>query len=268
MKSTKKSLFITTIAMVVLMVVALSTATFAWYTSSGTVYADTDTKITTATSSAANIAIGWEATATGTSVEFADAADLVPMVPDIQFVKGTTTFDQAKAAMKTGSLQKSGSSAKFVADGTAPVSLWTQSEREGSNKDLYLVNYNTSQAATVTFALNGPTKVGDANAPDVTGIFHLAVFAWDATAAEGAGALVYQGMLGADDVDYGTIKINEEELLTAGTIEKTAFTLTIPAATVTAGSSLQIALLAWIDGVELNNSLAGGAVTFGLTISA
>lgn len=268
MKSTKKSLFITTIAMVVLMVVALSTATFAWYTTSNVVYADTDTQISTATSSAANIAIGWESGATGTSVEFADATGLVPMVPDIQFVKGTTTFDQAKAAMKTGSLEKNGSSATFIADGTAPAALWTQSEREGSNKDLYLVNYNTSQAATITFTLNGPTKVGDANAPDVTGIFHLAVFAWDATAAEGAGALVYQGMLGADDVDYGTIEAGEEELLNPGTIAKEAFTLTIPAATVNSGTALQIALLAWIDGVELNNSLAGGAVQFGLTITA
>ncbi len=58
MKHMKKSMFFSTILMVVLLIVALSTATFAWFTSNEQVSA-TETKLTAAKSSEANITIDW-----------------------------------------------------------------------------------------------------------------------------------------------------------------------------------------------------------------
>lgn len=56
MKTMKKSMFITTIMMVVLLVVALSTATFAWYTAQSNVTA-TKTIVTSASSNSASLVI-------------------------------------------------------------------------------------------------------------------------------------------------------------------------------------------------------------------
>ena len=84
MKSMKKSMFITTILMVVLLIVALSTATFAWYTSNSQVTVSATT-VNTASSSAANIEFVWKQGSgvvyNGTSVEFTSGAGIEPMVP-------------------------------------------------------------------------------------------------------------------------------------------------------------------------------------------
>lgn len=82
MKKMKKSMFITTLMMVVLLVVALSTSTFAWFSANDTVSA-TQTTMTAATSSAANIAIGWGAgdNYMGSSISFANGTDLAPAIP-------------------------------------------------------------------------------------------------------------------------------------------------------------------------------------------
>lgn len=70
MKTMKKSMFITTIMMVVLLVVALSTATFAWYTAQSNVTV-TDTLVTSASSSSASLVIDTQA---ATSVEAAQSS--------------------------------------------------------------------------------------------------------------------------------------------------------------------------------------------------
>lgn len=262
MKSTKKSLFITTIAMVVLMVVALSTATFAWYTSSSTVSA-TSTQISTATTSSANIAIGWEAQAKQTSVSFEPATDLLPMVPTAAFEVGTTTFADAKAMFTTGNYQMSGNTAVFAADGVG-TNPWTQAEYTADDTagaaQLYLTNYNTSQSQNVTISLTNLANVEDT--PEVLNYFHLAVF------ADEDSGLVFKGLLGNSAANYGTIVKDATALTGAGTIATSAVTVTLPKAEGSTGGSVEIALIGWIDGVELNNALAGGAVTFGLTIQA
>ena len=58
MKNAKKSMFITTILMVAVLIVAVSTATFAWYTASGTGSA-TGAVVQSAASGDANIAVDW-----------------------------------------------------------------------------------------------------------------------------------------------------------------------------------------------------------------
>lgn len=96
MKKMKKSMFITTLMMVVLLIVAISTSTFAWFSANDTVSA-TQTTMTAATSSAANIAIGWaEADAyMGSTISFANGTDLAPATPTYQpTVGGYTTAAQ------------------------------------------------------------------------------------------------------------------------------------------------------------------------------
>lgn len=82
MKSMKKSMFITTLLMVVLLVVAISTSTFAWFAANDTVVA-TQTTMTAATSSDANITIGWDLENMGQSITFGNGSDMKPMIPEL-----------------------------------------------------------------------------------------------------------------------------------------------------------------------------------------
>jgi|AGTN01.2.fsa_nt_gi hypothetical protein len=78
-------MFFTTVLMVVLLVVALSTATLAWFTSNDTVTI-TQTTITAATSNDASIGIGWTTTEaeSGTTITFMTPTNTGnPMIPKI-----------------------------------------------------------------------------------------------------------------------------------------------------------------------------------------
>jgi len=265
MKNAKKSMFITTILMVAVLIVAVSTATFAWYTSSGVVNASS-TQLSTATASDANIAIGWEQTAKSTKVDFEPATGLVPMVPKIAFEE-TTTAAAAVASMNTGILQANDSGTATFKDGTVSAATpWTQAQytedTSAGATTLYLINYNTTKTATVTITM---TAQNVADTPAVVDHFHLAVFAQEA----GKDGIVYKGLLGANNANYGTVEVGQSGLTNGGNIAKdAAVTITIPAATGETGGVVALALVGWIDGVELNNSLAGGAVTFSLSITA
>ena len=264
MKNAKKSMFITTILMVAVLIVAVSTATFAWYTSSSTVTAS-KTQLSTATSDSANIAIGWTQSATTTEVSFEPASGLIPMVPTATFVVDTTTATDAAGMMTTGTLQTNAAGvASFKADGTG-ATPWTQAQYTEDDTagatTLYLINYNTTKEANVTITMTATNVV---DTPEVVNYFHLAVFAQEA----GDTGVVYKGLLGTNAANYGEIDKDATALTNAGTIATSAVTITVPAANGASGGTVQIALVGWIDGVNLDNSLAGGAVSFTLSMSA
>lgn len=86
MKHVKKSMFISTILMVVMLIAALSTATFAWYTSNNTA-ASTSTMVGAAQANDANIGIGFFRGAQANEINFHNLVDnsnqgyLTPVVP-------------------------------------------------------------------------------------------------------------------------------------------------------------------------------------------
>lgn len=80
MKKTRKSLFISTVLMVVLLVVAISTATFAWYSAQSTATAQ-NAKLTTAATTDANIALSTVEGTWSNVVQLTAATDIHPMVP-------------------------------------------------------------------------------------------------------------------------------------------------------------------------------------------
>jgi len=88
----RKSMFISTVLMVVLLIVALSTATFAWFSANNTVIA-TQTTMTAATSTDANITIGWTTNPQemGSSISFDSASALHPTIPKLKPVKAGET---------------------------------------------------------------------------------------------------------------------------------------------------------------------------------
>ena len=116
----KKSMFITTLAMVVVLVVALSTATFAWYTAQSTL-TSTETSVYTATSTSASIALSSVSsnvtTVSNTSIDITMGANNVenginPMIPAAALT--TYTAATTTGAFKTASINADGT---FKANG-------------------------------------------------------------------------------------------------------------------------------------------------------
>ena len=98
MKHVKKSMFISTVLMVVMLVAALSTATFAWYTSNNTASSNA-VQVGAAQATSANIGIGFYKGATGSTITFQNlvnaaaqnAGTMNPVIP-------TKYFDEYFAA--------------------------------------------------------------------------------------------------------------------------------------------------------------------------
>lgn len=115
-------MFVTTILMVVLLIVALSTATFAWYTANSQVTVSA-TQINSASSADANIEFVWKSGANyvynGTSVAFSSGSAIAPMVPTaVPTVDSTSSMSFVGAAVNAAGTT-------FVGDSEA-ITPWTQ----------------------------------------------------------------------------------------------------------------------------------------------
>ena len=149
MKNAKKSMFITTILMVAVLIVAVSTATFAWYTASGTGSAGS-ASLVAAESSDANIAVGWTKASKTTDITFNTIdAKFAPMAP-----KAALVADEAYAA-STFYTQTLAQSNTFNGDGT-PATPWNVVNSDadaGVTDGFYVINHNQNAGATVKMSL-------------------------------------------------------------------------------------------------------------------
>ena len=100
MKGMKKSMFISTVLMVVILIVALSTATFAWFAANDTAIV-TDATMSAASAADANIAISWISNGEGTSISFQDETGLRPTIPKTIPVGNTAGVLQATQYIST-----------------------------------------------------------------------------------------------------------------------------------------------------------------------
>ena len=268
MKTMKKSMFITTIMMVVLLVVALSTATFAWYTSSNTA-STTETQLSSATSSSANIALGWSTSAKTTSVSFDPGTGLIPMVPMWKNADTIAAPSTAIPSFVTGTLQRGADGTDVFKENGGAATPWTQKQVASEVADggtaattLYCINYNTSADANVTITATISALGGNAESLP-TDMIRIGV-------AIGG---VWKGILGTGS--YTKAKILDTEWKDKGTSDATDtaacvnhIDFTIEKAPDANGKAVSIALYAWFDGSTLVDALAGSEYKFTLSFTA
>lgn len=265
MKSTKKSLFITTIAMVVLMVVALSTATFAWYTASGTTKAE-NAVLKTATSSDANIAISWANTESqATSITFADNSGTVKLAPMAPTALITTATTPTSIKFSTQTLDNEG---KFNGAGE-DASPWRTTENDtAARQDFYVINNNLNAGTTVSMKLVFPTLTVEADIAEQTQMkngLKIVVFVNDAAyAIFGAGGSYKYGAItkgaAGDSLTAADGTLENEVKVTAldGTV-----TFNLAASNTTDDKDVaKITAMAWFDGVWLTQEDAGKGLGF------
>lgn len=254
-------MFFSSILMIVILVVALSTSTFAWYTSTNAVSAES-TALYSATSSSANISIGWSDGAKDTVVSFdasgEGASGIQPMIPTSDLTGSTAT--SAAFITATATLNEEGKSAFSTASGTGTP--WKQRKAgEPETTSLFIMNWNTLAGATVTITPT-VTAVVDAENDliDITGAFRLAAWAGDD----------YLGTFGPGNTTWAE-SFAKGDLTTS--LENTytnvaSFTFNLDKATTGGATSKQIYFTAWFDGAILGDSWANQSVTFSLAVSA
>ena len=147
MKNAKKSMFITTILMVAVLIVAVSTATFAWYTSNNTAKAGYST-LTAATSENFNIAIGWTSDAVGNLIDDLAPATttLNPAIPEAAFAD-SVAYDTALASFHSAGIN---SQSQFNANGDdmAPWAI-----NHDAQDHFFVINNNANAGIKVTMTL-------------------------------------------------------------------------------------------------------------------
>jgi len=281
-----KSLFISTIAMVVLLVVALATGTFAWYSAQQTATA-TGAALSTAAVTNASIALTWDvADLQGSPTISFGAAVVSPAIPTAALADYDTDPEEpvgAAPAFTGASIEQIGSDFFFTTAGSSP-NVWTQKDTTTPTpvSTLYILNANVQNPVYVTPVVTLPAKTDYAGDPllpvNNNDILRVAIFSkplgttaynflgvWGyTTLANNAPSPIYYGTI-AEDANINTIASTMTALDSAANGEQF---------TITNNGRNQLYVYAWLEGTKLNNqrsSLSDEAeeeVTFTITFNA
>ncbi len=256
MKNAKKSMFITTILMVAVLIVAVSTATFAWYTASNNGSATTAV-VTSASASDANIAVGWTSDATTTQVVFNGSQTVSPMVPNAELATDSDisgiTFQTAN--ITTTDLFGTPTNTDAWAVDNALIENGDEDINPGTYDSFFVINHNINAGATVTVKATISGELSD--------MLLIAVFVNGNLEGILSNMTAYRvGPVVAGN-NYNDLEESSNYLYAA----TTGFTFDLTASGVT-GNYAQITLAAWLDGESLVSSKAGQAAAFDLSFSA
>lgn len=249
-------LFITTIMMVVLLVVGLSTATFAWFSSNIEVRSN-ELTFTAKNVAGANIYITWDNPAnmiwdevdksTMRAIQFADPEGIAPMVPNIA-PTNTTTTTQFSSAFYTGTtnVQENENDPLIFNTGGMLKSPYLGNNGAATPQEyFYIINgdaTSTSVSTLVTFK------------GDNMSLLRVALFVDD----------VFKGIVVTNNIDpttadthYGEIVYGEDA--TTNGFNKIShatepISFTIPGIGAGQKNYVKVAIVCWYDGVWLDES--------------
>ena len=237
----KRSLTLTTIIMVVLLLIALSTATFAWFSASNVVNI---ASLTFTASSRQNVGGGegdsgtlkltWVANATEddlhADISMLNGTNMVPMIP-LTAPTLTTTYDEFVASFRTAT-QATAEGTTFYASNPMQATPYTCLNPEDLNqKTFYLHNTgNFVSLVTLGYGMDGENATALRVAVFINGL--------------------YVGTLRHGDMYYGTIvkgaNVASQSKVSYDDTEETKFFIA-------ANTAVEVNLVAWFDGVLLND---------------
>ena len=257
----KKSMFITTILMVAVLIVAVSTATFAWYTATENGSA-TNAVLTAADSTAANVAIGWTEDATGTSIQLNTKEGIAPMVPATAV---SLDMDYAALLFKTSTIDSAGNFGNI-----APATPWevvNTDENKTMDNAFFVVNNNVNNGVSVDLTCELGT---DANNDKLV----VAVFVNGKLKMVASGAASYK----VGDYTYSDGALSESatklaKSAKASLLDDSTVGLNVTKTTIalekagTTGDSAYIQVKAWFDGELLTQASAKKSASFSFEVA-
>lgn len=234
-------LFVSTIMMVVLLIVALSTATYAWFSASNVVniatisfVAKSRTEGDGATQGGA-IRLSWQENSAEenlqSEISIANGSSMAPMIPKNQPIYGTTTYEQFVAADNFfTAVQTDYGDGRVYATGPIAATPYTcANPSDGTDTTFYV--YNTSEfdmTVTISYGMAG----------DNSSALRVAFF------LDG----VLRGIMTKESISYGPIVKNTSVDAQTGIENESAITFALPG-----NSSSSVKLVAWYDGKFLND---------------
>ena len=255
----KKRLFITSIVMMLVIAVALSTATYAWFTSNAQVTASTVT-LTAESGAGTALGIGWLDGTTGTEIVANEADNYKPMVPSELDVD---TTDFANVTWSGATIYTDGGIAKFNAPyNPAPVPYQYNGTVGGNVKNIFYIE-NLSHAnsiSTITMTL--------ASVEDTDSLLRVAVF----TSTTYNGTYTLKAVFGKEanmNTEWG--EIEEAGDVVADLCADDAEVPTVTSYVISnlaPDAKLFFKVVAWLDGVALDDSTAESTSTLGLNFLA
>lgn len=276
-KIRKSSLFVTTVLIILLLIVALSTATFAWFSANNIVNVSSISFMADSNDNeGGELAISWESDGIETfRIDFAAPFEdenrrLYPMMPIIAPTIGVTTFEQfaisgyANGASVLGDAryadqcfvygiqtavydQATGSTVnKYQYDGDFTHPYICKNKDNLLQSNFYLINKSDSfaQDVSVQYSITG----------GLSNKLCVAVFVDD----------IFQGILtNLSGVHYGAVRKDAY-------VSNTAYATNIcfPTDTleffINKSSTVQVRLVAWYDGVSIENDDSGNTATLSM----
>ena len=260
----KKRLLITSIVMMLVVAVALSTATYAWFTSNAGVTASSITMIAES-NAGASIGIAWGTDQLASAITAkapAEGTKFAPMAP-ATCEEGVTAVG---VQFQTATIKSSGG--EYVFNGPSNTSAF-EYESATNQKFFRVANTSTSNNASVQMTLFDVT--GNTAALDASNLLRVGVF----TSATSDGTYTLAKVLSVtagQEVAYGTITGGAAvDALVAENHEYTtaaSYTFSLANLTTGTGSVLYFKVIAWMDGYALNDATASSSATFGLNFTA
>ena len=261
----KKRLLITSIVMMLVVAVALSTATYAWFTSSNAVQASSVT-LTANTSDSTSLGIGWAGGAAGSELTVALTNEGIdPMAP----VDLTTSSTVYTVDFKTATIKSDAGNLVFNNDvATANPVIFNNGLSGASKKDTFYVK-NLSQANAIDHVtLTATIAANDGNAGNGSSLIRAAVFK---RATAGTGDYVLVGVL-ASAADASTVWGPVATKLKAGeqisNLNSYATVTSIDLGSLAAEAQFDLAIVVWMDGTALDDTKAGYGAHISFTFTA
>lgn len=255
-----KSLFISTIAMVVMLIVALSVGTFAWYTAQDSVNA-TDATVGAKASTDTALGIGWSTDASTASVSLSSQTKKVrPMIPKAAPTDAEPEFNEA--------LLKDGGN---VIGSVQPGEPWT-TYNDGTNDKLYVNNLDIGVEVIVT----PKVTIAEADTDNLNDLLRVALYVVNGSSYTylgtwGAGTayacdIATEGYVNESPAQIIDLANNHNFDLIASGGNGTTFELKGKG---TDGCNAQIAIYAWLEGTELTSENMGyAAAEFAVNFSS
>lgn len=258
-----KSLFISTVAMVVMLIVALSVGTFAWYTAQDQVNA-TEATVGAQVSSDTALGIGWTTAATAASVSLSSQTKVVrPMIPKAAPTDAEPEFNEA--------ILKDGGNVIGTIQGAEP---WTPYNGDPDNPidKLYVNNLDIGVEVTVT----PKVTIAEADDDNLNSLLRVALYVVNGSSYTylgtwGAGTayacdIATEGYGNGSPAQIIDPENNHDFDLIASGNNGTTFDLKGKG---TEGWNAQIAIYAWLEGTELTSVNMGfAAAEFAVNFSS
>lgn len=234
--------------MTVLLLIVLSTATYAWYSANNLASAGTLVFRSSASDVGGVLTIGKNKTSQEYEMSFDLTSDIQPMIPTADGVVGQTKLPGFVSFQKTYEGINDLGKPVAMLDGTAATPLMLSVDGQ---KYFYLNNISPDYDVTVNLDYTVLGTLKDK--------LHIAVFVGDRE----TDAVLMGIISGSGVIHYGAIRVGEfvDEKPTMQTAYKMTGEIRL---TVPKGGSLCLRLVAWLDGVDMKNTDGDKTTSFSL----